>query len=45
MKKENEIPNVANLITFDTLKDEEKDAAKQVGITLYSFQEVIEAGK
>lgn len=35
MKKDGDIPHVANLVTFDTLKDEEKDSAKQVGISLY----------
>ena len=44
MKKDGQIKSVQNLVTFDTLKDDERDTAGQVGLKLFSLQYLIDEG-
>lgn len=45
MKKEFKTSNLKNLVVWDEVPQADLDAAKEVGFNVYSFAEVIEAGK
>lgn len=45
MKKKGKPKTLKNLISFDRIDKSKKDEAKEVGLNLFYFYEVVEAGK
>jgi long-chain acyl-CoA synthetase len=45
LKKDGKAESITNLISFDKFEDTIKEQAKEVGIHIYTFDEVVEAGK